>query len=384
MRWKLLCASWIALWTACTKAPAVLDVETLLARCDQDPSSDACHALVAARGVTLASSTARGTWETPALRVFLRPDGEVIFGDLVASVRQQEHHRIVGLDGALERLREDAEPPAVLLYADRARTYGDVVDVLYTTSRAGFHDLRVAVETQDGPWALDVAAPQTWDPDNHRIVEAKCSIHLTVAGGRVKVKACGEEAVDLELGDVDAIAELKRASRKRVRGDQGARVWADADTPWPVVVGVLDALRGPGCSLHGGGPACDPLGIMFDLEPPIPWRPGSWDKLQVTVERVEGYGTAKRPRDLAKLRKRVDRTLPAIAACLRGSDVMRLQMPDNIVIFLGTDDAGKEASAAPHVPACVPEAFAPQVENISAFVPGDAGITLAISVPTEP
>ncbi len=377
----------MALSTSCTKAPEVLDVDTLVARCDQDPSSAACRALVTARGVTLPSSTARGTWQAPALRVFVRPDGEVIVGDRVASVRQQVHHTIEGLDGAFARIREVAEvaeSPAVLVYADQARAYGDVVDVLYTASRAGFDDLWVAVETQDGPGALRVGAPRTWDPDDHRKVEAMCSIHLSITGRRVKVQACGEEPVDLELGDGDAIAELKRASRKKVSGDQGAMVRADADTRWPVVVGVLDALRGPGCSLHDDGAACDPLWIVFDLEPPIPWRPGSWDMLQVTVADVELYSTAKRPRDLAKLRELANRKLPDIAACLRASDAMRLRMPEKIHVFLGTDDTGKEVSAAARVPACVPEAFAPQVENIAAFVPGDAGITLAITVSTEP
>lgn len=375
--------------SGCARAPGAPDLSALVAECTGRPDGPACNALLANRGVVLPTSTGTGSWDPASDAIFVAADGSVYARAWSGTLGEIEHHRLPGLAATLPEMETrhgwPTEEHETLVFADATSSYGSVVDVLYTADRNHLAPLSVGVQTEAGPAALPVGAPLSWNPDDTRVYDRRCCMNAELEPEAIELEPCGGARVRLPLSDVDGIAELAEEQDAdgcvSMRGDPKAR-WRDA-------VAVLDAIRSPGCPLEEDRAdrdrGCRPISVSFDHDPPIPWRPGNWDAITVSVGKIDLYETAKRPRDEATLRARAEAVLPEVTECLRTLEIMRLQRPETVTVTLMTD-AGREVSMpmAEHPrshPLCVGEAFAPIADRVVQLLPGDAVVFFEIDLP---
>ena len=381
----------LALVGACTRVSGLAGLPGLVAECTGDPQGPACNALLANRGVALPTSTGQGTWDPGAEGIFVSHDGSVHARDWSGTLGDIEYHRLPGLAGVLPTLESNDgwtdDEHLTMVFGDGGLFYGSIVDLLYTADRNHLAPLTVGVQTEAGPAAMPVGASWTWDPEDTRIRDFACCMRAKLEVDAVELEPCGGELVRASLSDLGPIV---RAAEHEPHPNGCVEMKGAAEARWSDAIAVLDAIRSPGCPLvpdrADRDRGCRPIGVVLEHDPPIPWRPGNWDAITVTVGEIELQDSAPRPRDPAIVRKRAEAALPAVTECLRTSEAMRLRRPERILVSLMTDE-GREVSmatagnATQQMPACVPEAFAPLTDRAAHLLPGDAVVFLEIDLP---
>lgn len=372
-------AAAIVLWsiTACTRASPPAD-ETIA---DDAPE---LHGVVLPRAATRAPVPAH------ALEVFVQPDGVLVDGVRLAGIDAAgiagaRHHRSEPLD---DRLRGGDVAVPVVVFADRSVPFGSVIDVMYSASQAGRESLAFAVAGDPMPGAIAFAGPRTWDPATDDIhIDAACGTRVVLDGLRARITPCVGPETFIDVMDAATLASMG-ALLVATRYERYLHLQAPAVTPWATVVGVIDGLAAAPCP----GPPdaepsheCRPWGVLVDLDPPLPWHPGDWDALKLSIYDIDPEPSAARRRRYTepKLRARAQRAIPALERCLRSSADLRLRMPRCIELLLAYDDDDREVAVMfpMRAPLCAAEVFAPLATQVTRLLPGDASVRFAVDFP---
>ncbi|MBK8235236.1 MAG: hypothetical protein IPK74_06755 [Deltaproteobacteria bacterium] len=338
----------------------------------------------------LVRATPRRAFPTDGLDIVIARDrmllGDVRVAKIVAgrvAADEVEHHRVAAL---AQQLRDAPPTVPVVIRADELTRFGAVIDAMYTAHGDGRDEFAIAVApvNADGvAGVISVIPSRTWDHDiDEGVHDLVCFTVARVADATVELEVCGEAPSRFALDD----AEGMRGHLTGPGWNHHVRVVADADAQWSSIVRVIDALGGPPWD-HDAIDArtIRPHYIVLDLDPRIPWRAGRWDQLRVRLADIELIEYADRRRDRAALETRATAMIPALERCLRGSDELRLRVPDSITIVLATHpELGDVAFTADRsAPACVATLVAPLAPRIVEVVPGDAELHFAIDVPPE-
>lgn len=337
----------------------------------------------------LARATPRRAFPTDGVEIAISRDRVSLDGVQVASiadgrVRADEvvHHHVAGL---AQLLRNTTATSPVVIHADELTRFGAVVDVMYTAHGIGRDELAIAVApvaANGSAGVITVNAARTWDHDiDERVEEHACVTIAQVRDATVVLTTCDDVAQRFAIDDADGMQ--RHVARV---GANIVQVVADADVGWSTIVRVIDALGGPPWD-HAAIDARTIRAhhVVLDLDPPIPWRAGRWDGLEVRLDHVELIEYADRVRDRSQLEARATALIPALQRCLRGSDALRLRVPDELSIVLATHpELGDVAFTSQRTaPACAAALVAPMPPRIVEVVPGDAVLHFAIDVPPE-
>lgn len=337
----------------------------------------------------LARATPRRAFPTDGIEVVISRDRVSVGGVRVASIAdgrlpadEVAHHHVAGL---AQQLRTTTATSPVVIHADELTRFGAVVDAMYTAHGIGRDELAIAVAPvapNGSAGVITVNAPRTWDHDlDDRVEDHACVSVAQVGDATVMLTTC--DGVSRRFAIEDAAGMQGHTASL---GANIVRVTADADVGWSTIVRVIDALGGPPWD-HAAIEARTIRAhhVVLDLDPPIPWRAGRWDALEVRLDHVELIEHADRVRDRAQLEARATAIIPALQRCLRGSDALRLRVPDHLSIVLAThpelgDVAFTDERTAP---ACATALVAVLPPRIVEVVPGDAVLHFAIDVPPE-
>jgi TonB family protein len=175
------------------------------------------------------------------------------------------------LVGALhDALIESAGPPTdrgdawIRITADRRVTYAALVDVMYTTGRAGWSQFALSVGHPDSGAARLVAPPRFSVGDAALAPKpAPVRLELYVAADAISVlaPAVSKEIValpvsrpeasldDLDRWDWQGLMSLARAEHDELPESKTLIVSADPDVPVGAVMQALDTTLGPTCDL---------------------------------------------------------------------------------------------------------------------------------------
>lgn len=176
------------------------------------------------------------------------------------------------LVGALyDALVESAGPPTdrgdawIRIAADRRITYAALVDVMYTTGRAGWSHFALSVGDPDSGAARLVAPPRFAagsavpapepPPVRLKLYVAADAIHVlapSVSNDEiVAIPVSRPEASldDLERWDWEALGHVARAEHEQLPESKTLIVSADPDVPVGAVMQALDTTLGPICDL---------------------------------------------------------------------------------------------------------------------------------------
>ncbi|MFO7561341.1 MAG: hypothetical protein R6X02_01755 [Enhygromyxa sp.] len=316
--------------TASSKAAA--------SRCELDRGDYGCVLVARHAGVELPLSTSLmpppsgSILELPVVELSseqLRFDGDAFVA------LQQGRFAAANLDGrVVTALRDGLDSPSetsrtLVLAVDRHVEAGALLRVMYGADERGFSRYALLVEGAENARAIVLRAPQQWshrDADPRPIERAKISPSaVEIASSRVALA---------DLRELEAITDT-------IAEKSGGEIAVHVEDEVPVgrLVAVLDALRGADCHFEFDtpSPGCLLWRPILGFEPPVPRRPGDWDRLQLSIGFVGPQPGMRGPVSPAQLRTRVEAALPDIGRCLRDSPVARQWMPEWVTYYFSAD-----------------------------------------------
>ncbi|MEZ4449746.1 MAG: hypothetical protein R3B09_09710 [Nannocystaceae bacterium] len=236
----------------------VAPLPVALRRCRERGTSDACVRALRLRGVEPPISTARRRKSVDhEPRLLLGRDAIYWEGKFLAPL-----DRGIGYDLIEWVTRGSPEASDLEIAADRDLPFEYVIDVLYETRwNAGMRVSLVAIHN-GSMVQIPVDLPRTWFDDEERPSAAR----VVIDGTNVRVTMNDGETLSADsIEALTAIAEREAAIRSL---SWGYHVKVTPTTHLDVVVRVLDALRGPKCTMGDQDPGpCFLVGPIVDLEP---------------------------------------------------------------------------------------------------------------------